>query len=188
MIIPDRAFCETLLEQYVVPEHIRDHSRQVCRVALVLLDHWASTANGIDRKLVQAASMLHDITKARSFDTGEDHANTGEVLLAGIGYPEVGYIVGRHVVLDDYSAEHPVGAAEIVNYADKRVLHDRIVPLADRMAYILERYGGSPARCDRIRLLTHASEELEQRIFSLLSIAPPDLEALVSGKDATLIS
>jgi hypothetical protein len=96
-------------------------------------------------------------------------------MLTEMGYPEVGRIIGQHVRLERYFASPVPDEAEIVNYADKRVLHDRIVPLAERMQYIVERYGLSPERKSALLLLWEKSEALERRLFAGLSIAPEDL-------------
>ncbi len=184
MNIPDRCTCEKMILDNGMPEHIRDHSNQVCRVALLLTAHLAAAGIHLNMELVRAAALLHDITKARSFNTREKHAETGEDLLAGLGYPEVGYVIGRHVVLDHYPQEavHP-NEAEIVNYADKRVLHNKIVSLSKRMAYIVERYGDTCGKREQLILLQTVSKGLEKRIFGFLSIAPHEVEALVSGVD-----
>ena len=65
----------------------------------------------------------------------------------------------------------PTGT-EIVNYADKRVLHDRVVSLDERMVYILDRYGLRPEHRERIRWLWRLSTLLEGRIFACLSYSP----------------
>lgn len=184
MNIPGKCTCEKLVLDNSMPEHIRDHSRQVCRVALLLTGQLAAVGISLNEELVRTAALLHDITKARSFTTRENHAETGEELLADLGYPEVGYIVGRHVVLDQYPEEATLpNEAEIVNYADKRVLHDRIVSLSDRMAYIVERYGETPEKRERLQLLQVVSEGLEKRIFSFLSIVPDDVELMIAQAD-----
>jgi len=100
--------------------------------------------------MIRAAALLHDITKTRSFQTLEDHAETGARLVADLGYPEVGRIIGQHVRLESYPPARTPSEAEIVNYADKRVLHDRIVSLDERMGYILKKYGDAPDDLSRL--------------------------------------
>ena len=162
-------------------ENIVAHSRQVCRVSLLLTDHLGLP--GLNRELIRAAALLHDITKTRSFQTDEDHAETGARLLADLGYPEVARIVGQHVRLDRYPLNSSTPTdAEIVNYSDKRVLHDKIVPLSERMGYILERYGGSPERKRSILLLWEKTEKLEKRLFAGLPFSPGDVSGMIEGK------
>ena len=134
-------------------EHIVAHSLQVCRVGMCLVDFLKAQGIHLDGLLVQAAALLHDITKTRSFKTEENHALTGSQHLIDSGFPEVGDLVRQHVRLDNYSESKSITEAEIINYADKRVLHDRIVSLDERMNYIMERYGRQPAHQQRIRLL-----------------------------------
>lgn len=161
-----------------MPEHIVAHSLQVCRVARLLTGALVQRGLSLDMDLVTAAALLHDITKPRSFETGENHCETGAALLAEKGYNRVGKIVGQHVRLDAYAGGEPT-EAEIVNYADKRVLHDQVASLDRRMAYILERYGKAPDLGRRIRWLWEVSAELERRIYRDLPFAPGDLHGQI---------
>ena len=68
---------------------------------------------------------------------------------------------------------------EIVNYADKRVLHDKIASLEDRMAYIVEKYGASSDIGDRIQIVWEESRSLEHKIFRHLSFSPEALSELI---------
>lgn len=60
------------------------------------------------------------------------------------------------------------------------LLHDKIVPLSERMGYILEKYGNSPERKRNIFLLWEKSETLEKRLFAGLPFSPDDLKRLLS--------
>jgi putative nucleotidyltransferase with HDIG domain len=175
MRIPSRQTCLELICEYEMLEHIVAHSLQVCRVALYLVDRLSEQGITLDRKMVEAAALLHDITKTRSFQTGEMHTETGAALLRERGYFEVGEIVRQHVRLDSYFQAEIPDEAEIVNYADKRVLHDKIVPMSDRMDYILEKYGQRADLGNRLEWLWEKSEEVERRIFSSLPFGPEAL-------------
>lgn len=173
--VPSVKTCYRLIEEMGMLSHIVSHSEQVCRVALCLVDHLNHSITGLNRSLVQAAALLHDITKTRSFKTGENHATSGRELLMEKGFPDVARIVGQHVHLDDGPRGKGVGEALIVNYADKRVLHDEIVSLERRMAYIMERYGREEAHRERIMLLWEESRELEERLFRFIDFSPGEL-------------
>ena len=164
-------------------ENIVAHSLQVCRVATCLVDHLKLEGIHLDRLLVQAAALLHDITKTRSFKTEENHALTGGQYLTDSGYPEVGDLVRQHVRLDDYSEDKSLAEVEIINYADKRVRHDRIVPLEERMDYIMERYGSRPEHRQRIQLIWEKTRGLEKQIFRNLSFSPNDLNGHLPALD-----
>jgi uncharacterized protein len=181
--IPSEAECRRLVAGMGMLDNIVAHCRQVCRVSLLIVDHLKPDhlkPDGLNRDLIRAAALLHDITKTRSFQTLEDHAETGAQMLTEIGYPEVGRIVGQHVRLDRYFASAVTTEAEVVNYADKRVLHDRIVPLGERMGYILEKYGREPERKRMILLLWEKTEALEARLFAYLPFAPEDVSRLMA--------
>lgn len=179
MLIPPQNECLELLNTVKMPNHIQAHSRLVCCVALVLTDGLLAAGININRKLIRASALLHDITKPRSFDTGENHATTGGEYLSGLGFPEVGEIVRQHVKLDSYFATAEPNEAEVVNYADKRVLHDRVVPLDDRMAYIRDRYARTKEHRRLLNILWDQTRVLEKRLFSYLTfhpdIIPPNL-------------
>jgi uncharacterized protein len=177
MRIPPQNECLQMLYSMDMPDHIQDHSRLVCRIALILADGLIAAGIAINRDLVMASALLHDITKPRSFETGENHAQTGGEYLAALGFPEVGEIVRQHVVLDHYFAGSAPSEAEIVNYADKRVLHDQVVPLDDRMAYILQRYAKTIQRQVLLQELWDQTRLLEERLFAYLSFTPDLLTA-----------
>ena len=164
-------------------ENIVVHSIQVCRVGICLVDHLKLQGFKINGQLVQAAALLHDITKTRSFETEENHALTGGQVLTDFGYPQVGDLVRQHVRLDNYSEPQNLSEAVIVNYADKRVLHDRIVSLDERMSYIQERYGTRPEHKRRIQLLWEKTAALEKNIFKDLPFSPDDLNHQLASMD-----
>ena len=164
-------------------ENIVAHSIQVGRVGMCLVGHLKFQDRQLNGRLVQAAALLHDITKTRSFETEENHALTGGKLLADLGYPEVGNLVRQHVRLDDYSEPKNLTEVEIINYADKRVLHDRIVSLDERMDYIMKRYGAQPEHKHRIQLLWEKTTALEKQIFKYLPFSPDELNHHLASMD-----
>lgn len=179
MAIPPHPRCEELLIIMAMPEHIQAHSRLVCRVAMFLTDGLRRAGVELDGELIRAAALLHDITKSRSFDTGENHADTGGQYLSHLGYPEVGDIVRQHVTLDAYFAAEAPNEAEVVNYADKRVLHDQVVSLHERMTYILHRYARTPERRQMMIHFWEKAELLEKRIFAFLGFSPDQLRGRI---------
>jgi uncharacterized protein len=185
MNIPSKHQCYRFFNEMGMLEHIVAHSEQVCRVALCLTRQLSAFDIPLNGDLIRASAMLHDITKTRSFKTKENHAETGGHYLAERGYPEVGHIVAQHVKLDHYFASPVPSEAEIVNYADKRVLHDEIAPLAKRMGYILEKYGENSRYKDQIMRLWEKSIDLERKLFADLPFSPDKLEAVVEmGTDS----
>lgn len=168
MRIPTETDCYRLMAGMAMLDNIAAHSIRVCQVAAVLAVGLETTGHGLDRNLVQAAALLHDITKTRSLSTSENHACTGADYLREQGYPEVGAIVGQHVKLADFNTKGEPSAAEVVNYADKRVMHDKVVSLDVRMADLMKRYNGSGQLGNRLDLMRRQAREIETKLFAVL--------------------
>ncbi|HIJ54920.1 MAG TPA: HD domain-containing protein [Deltaproteobacteria bacterium] len=175
MKIPSSNKCLDLMRSMDMMEHIVTHSRRVCQVAACIAENLNHQSRQPNLKLVIASALLHDITKTRSFKTGENHAVTGARLLERLGYREVADIVRQHVRLDTYSASDSITEAEIVNYADKRVLHDQVVGLNERKDYIFEKYGKTPENRNRLNWLWKETKHLEGRIFQHMPFDPEQL-------------
>jgi len=183
--IPTKVQCYQMISAMKMMDHIVVHSLQVCRVATFLTGHLNKQHFRLNFDLIQSAALLHDITKTRSFKTREDHALTGGKYLTDHGYPEVGDLVRQHVVLDTYSVAAAIREAEVLNYADKRILHDEIVALDKRLDYILERYAETPAHRERINVLWQKTRAMENKLFKDLSFAPDDLTRFISHNGYT---
>ncbi len=184
--IPNPQKCLQLIVETKMLDHIVLHSKQVCQVAVFLSDMLISANLKLNRQLILAAALLHDITKTRSFDTGENHAQTGAEMIRDLGYSEVGDIIGQHVHLLSFCFDEPPSEVEVVNYADKRVLHDKIVSLDERMDYILDRYATTVTHRTRIKVLWQETILLEKKIFSYLPIQADDLVKILEKRPADL--
>ena len=66
-------------------KNIVAHSLEVTRVALFLSAELNKRGQRIDLRLVEAASLLHDIAKTECLRTKEDHTQAGYHLLEEIG-------------------------------------------------------------------------------------------------------
>jgi len=137
--IPTRLECEELMAEYSMLPNIVLHSRQVMRVSLAITDNLKDGLS-INRDIVIAAALLHDITKTRSLVTKERHAVSGGALLRELGFGRVAGIVEQHVILRNLNLEGRLEEVEIVYYADKRVMHDKIVSIDERVRDLINRY------------------------------------------------
>jgi uncharacterized protein len=178
-MIPTPDKCFALLQEHEVPPHVIQHSRVVRGVALYLCRAQILHGVKLDPALVEAGSLLHDITKMKSLEIGEGHPQSGARLLSQLGYPQVAEVVRQHVALDDGIAAGPVTEATLVHYADKRVKHTTVVSLAERFRDLKERYGKTPSALIWLESLEGKTVELEKRIFHELPITPESLTALV---------
>ncbi len=187
--VPAVAQCLALMDQYAMLDNIRQHSFIVARVAEAIVKEMALPAgNGAappDLDLVLAGALLHDIAKTPCLDGSCRHAEAGQAICIEHGYPEVGEIVHDHVILSSFTPDiYRQGhfpAREIVYYADKRVRHDEIVSLEQRLEYIVERYAnGSDSIKGRIRKNFDMCFELETCLFSFLPFEPEELAVRVT--------
>ncbi|MCP4020570.1 MAG: HDIG domain-containing protein [Desulfobacteraceae bacterium] len=182
MKVPTQKECFKIIKQMKMMDHIVDHSVMVCNVALFLCQKLKRINPELDENLAISAALLHDITKTRSFTTKEIHSETGCELLEDLGYPEVADIIRQHVILDEYENHSPVSEREIVNYSDKRVLHDHVVSLEHRLEYIMEKYGKKQEYRKRISIMWENTLKLENKIFKDLNVMPNGLPPLVINK------
>ncbi len=179
MNTPTITECFQLIHKMDMMDHIIDHSIMVSNVALCLCRFLETKSPGINIPVVRSAALLHDITKTRSFSTGEAHSDTGGELLRDLGYPEIGEIIRQHVILDTNTNDNSISEPEIVNYADKRVLHDQIVSLERRLEYINVRYGSKPEFKCRVKRMWKNALDLEKKLFEQLPFIPSQLSELV---------
>jgi uncharacterized protein len=86
------------------------------------------------------------------------------------------------VRLKDYSLNGSFSEKEIVFYADKRVKHDQIVSLNERLAYILDRYSRGQERLNRaIKENFYLCRLVQEKLFRKLSFSPEALSRMVAG-------
>lgn len=161
--IPSRAECEEIMVSYAMQPHIIKHSIQVMNVSLAIIDNLKSGLS-LDRDLVVAGALLHDITKTISLEKNENHAVSGGALLRELGFPSTAEVVEQHIRIVNFRFEEKLEEREVVYYADKRVRHDTIVTIEERMYDIIQRY----ATTDDIRrqIIRNKSQALlvEQKI------------------------
>lgn len=138
--IPTRAECEALMVKYSMLPNIVEHSFQVMRVALAITDNLKDSVS-VDRDVVIAGALLHDITKTRSIKTKEKHAVSGGRLLRELGFQRIAEIVEEHIITKNLNLEGMPEEKEIVCYADKRVTHEKIVTIEERIHDLMQRYG-----------------------------------------------
>lgn len=174
-----REQCLRLMQEYKVMDHIRRHCRKVAEVALFVARELAAAGVALDIPLIESAALVHDITKLEALQNGGNHAETGADLMESLGFPAVADIVRQHIYLAEPVTGRPINEAQVVNYADKRVLHTDVVSLKERFDYIREKYGrgGLVVGISRINAIEEETKALERKIFSRLAIRPEDIPA-----------
>lgn len=183
--IPTLAECVALMERYEMLTNIRHHSLVVARLAEQLqagLVAFAPERDQADRALVITGALLHDIAKTPCLGSNCDHARMGGEICRRHGFAKIAEIVEEHVILRDHDPDRyqrgHFTASEIVYYADKRVRHNVVVHLNQRLEYILDHYGqDNPTRQELIRVNFQKCRSLEQYLFQWLPFGPGDLGA-----------
>lgn len=112
--------CMALLCAAGTPRPVIDHCRAVAEEALRL-----SEGRTLDRELLFAAAMLHDIAR-----TEPDHAVLGASWVRALGYPEVADVIAQHHDLQSDSPDE----ASVLFLADKYLQGTRRVTLDERFA------------------------------------------------------
>jgi putative nucleotidyltransferase with HDIG domain len=150
------------------------------RVSLALTNHLKDGVS-VNRDLVVAAALLHDITKTRSLTTKERHAASGGILLRELGFPRVAEIVEQHVIIQNMHLEGRLQELEIVYYADKRVMHDKIVTIDERVHDLIRRYATGEQILSLIIQNKEQALMIERKIAGFMNISIQDALAVLSG-------
>jgi putative nucleotidyltransferase with HDIG domain len=186
-MVPDYQACRQLMAEHRMLANIKAHSILVARIAELLVENLQKSGLALGLELTVSAALLHDIGKTSCLNTRADHARKGKEICLRHGYHEIAGIVEEHVILKPSPPGQSLSATEIVYYADKRVNHDRIVSLAERLDYILERYGqNSESRCRAIKENFRKCCEIEREIFSYLTFAPAELAVKIQAHHGTI--
>ena len=185
--IPNVKECLDLMEQYHMLPNIKEHSIVVTRVAEIITSSLITVGHKLSLDKVIAGALLHDIGKTACLDNEDDHAAKGIEICRAHKLEPIADIVEEHVILRNYSPGNNFAEKEIVYYADKRVNHNQVVSLEERLAYILERYGlDNVVRRQAIKRNYALCQELEKKIFSLLPFEPFNIQELLVERQTTI--
>lgn len=179
-MIPSIEDCFSYMKTYRMLDNIRAHSVVVARVAQMLARELRAVNGSLSMERVVAGALMHDIGKTRALESGENHADLGRRICLDHDLVEIAGIVGEHVQLSAPDLKGEISEKEIVYYADKRVNHDRVVPLAERLSYILERYAKNDRTIQgRIMRNFEFCRAVEKKLFRPLPMDPQDVPDLV---------
>ncbi len=171
MTVPGRVDAASLLLSLDPPPWQVRHARAVAEVAGWLAARIEANGMPIDRRLVEAAALLHDIDKTLPADDparGLPHGDGSAAWLTRAGSPELARVVATHPVTrlldgDGYRRWAAFASREerIVAYADKRA-GQRLEPMDSRFASWDRRHpdGWTPAERRTVRA---RAERLEAR-------------------------
>ncbi len=188
---------EQLFEEFHTPAHVQAHGRQVGKLAKKLAEELRKSEKAreagieVDPELAYMGGLVHDFVRVVDFKAldpnlgtpedqtfwknlreqykGAHHADVGAAILEKRGEPVLARIVKCHKFSALGTSEGPQTWEEkLVYYADKRVKHDQIVTLEERLDEGWERHFGDQKRTPEEETTRKAVFALESEIFSHL--------------------
>jgi uncharacterized protein len=179
-MIPTVEQCFGMMDKYGMLENIKAHSIMVEKVASVIAGELKKAGTEISMSIITAGALMHDIAKTPCLDTRDDHAVKGSDICIMNHFEEIAEIVREHVIIESFNPEGDVNEKEIVYYADKRINHDKLVSLDERLEYLLVRYAKGDRRLEEmIEENFIQCKNVEKKLFALLSFRPEDLLSMI---------
>ncbi|MBF0480291.1 MAG: HDIG domain-containing protein [Desulfovibrionaceae bacterium] len=168
---PTDAECFACWDALAMLPHIREHSLLVAGLATFLAKRAAQRGLDVDVAMVRASGLLHDIAKTYTIRHGGHHSQLGGAWAmdwTGDARLAQGVVHHVHWPFELDVKRHFLPLAII--YADKRVKHDRVVPLTERFLDLLERYGTTERIRQRIGLSNQQAKDIEASLSRILEI------------------
>ena len=200
--LPSRKECFAFLKKLRVPKHIVEHCIAVAKLAVFLAKRLKEKGILVDIRLVDRACLLHDILRICDLDDysrfvhsaadktrwkqlkskykGLCHEDAAAALLCE-KYPELAQVIRKHryTAIAHQKDKPHTWEEKLIYYADKRVMHDRIVSLKKRLEEAHKRYAGwrranaqsslDTAKIDRLIY------KLEKEIFDKIGLNPNEV-------------
>lgn len=186
MTVPGRVEAAELLLSLDPPAWFLHHARAVAEVAGWLAAHIAAAGTAVDRRLVEAAALLHDADKLLpTDDQARDlpHGDGSAAWLTRRGHPELARAVAAHPVTrlvdgERYRRWAAFASREerVVAYADKRA-GQRLESMAARFASWQRRYANGWSADEATAVIVRA-RRLEADVCRAAGVTPEDVRRL----------
>ncbi len=206
--LPSRDKCRSIIRACHVPVHIVKHKEAVAKLGVFLAERLAARGITVDVELVERACLLHDLFRVCDFPledfsrfeqpvTEEDktrwrglkakhghrrHEDAADAFLKD-AYPVLATTIRKHryTALLDENDKPETWEEKLVYYADKRAMHDRIVPLKERLEEAHRRSAAILAKAGKPRPIDTEKEVdaliflLEEEIFREIGLDPDEV-------------
>ena len=201
--LPTRKECLALLAEYHVPPHIVSHSQAVAKLAVFLAQRLNEKGAVVDVTLLEGACLLHDLLRVHDFKESDynrfertlpeeekakwqrlrakykasSHEDAAYDILKE-QYPALALAIKRHryMILLDEKEKPDTWEEKLLYYADKRVMHETIVPLKERLAEGHKRNVFSHGSAAQSKINTAKVDpliyEMEKEIFEKIGLDP----------------
>jgi uncharacterized protein len=201
--LPTRKECLAILAEYHVPPHMVSHCLAVAKLALFLVHRLNEKGAAVDITLLEGAGLLHDMRRVFDFPEPDYHlfernlpeeekakwqslrakykAMTHEDAAYDVlkeRYPALALAIKRHryMALPNEKDRPDTWEEKLLYYADKRVMHERIVPLKERLAEGHKRNVFSHGSAAQSKINTAKVDPLiyrmEKEIFEKIELDP----------------
>jgi len=204
--LPTPKECQAIIEEHHVPPHIVNHSLAVAKLAVFLAQRLNEKGQAVDVNLVDSACLLHDIVRICDFKepdysrfeqpvtdqvktkwqqlrakyNGIPHEYAAYDILKD-DYPALALVIKKHryIAILDEEEKPDTWEEKLVYYADKRIMHDRIVTLKQRLTEAHKRnvhfYGAQAQRRSIIAEVDPLIYRLEKEIFDEIGLNPLEI-------------
>jgi putative nucleotidyltransferase with HDIG domain len=180
MNLPTKEECESLLDEFELPQNIRDHIKLVTNIAVFLAKELEKKGEKLDINLIETAASLHDMDKLKWQIKHENHGDMAYDILVEKGYDEklahmVRYHGGenQHIKLDGWELK-------ILRYADSRAIGDSFCSIGERMNDLKRRFEYWRSEWFSGPIVA-ATKNIENDIFSRLDFKPEELELMMKN-------
>jgi len=195
-----------MLAEYHVPPHIVNHSKAVAKLAVFLAQRLNENGAAVDVTLLEGACLLHDLLRVLDFKESDfnlfeqnlpqqekakwqrlrskyksiTHEDAAYDILRE-QYPVLALAIKRHryMALPDENEKPDTWEEKLLYYADKRVMHDTIVPLKERLAEGHKRnvlsHGSEAKSKINIAKVDPLTYEMEKEIFDKIGLDPDEV-------------
>lgn len=162
--IPSAAECYVLLAKLKVPARVISHSRKVADVAGKIAGQLNLSGRHCSVDIVTAAGLLHDIAKGK-----RNHELVGAGILNRLGYSRIAHAVALHTDFK-YSDRCVLDEAAVLFLADKLVLQEQTVSLAERFATAMARYGADSQARKAIEYRWYCAKLIKRQVEAITEL------------------
>ncbi len=201
--LPTRKECLAILAEYHVSPHIISHSKVVAKLAVFLAQRLNEQCEEVNIALLKRACLLHDLLRAHDFKESDynkfeqnlpeqektkwkklrtkykacSHEDAAYDILKD-KYPALALTIKRHryMTLLDEKEKPQSWEEKLLYYADKRVMHHKIVPLEQRLIEGHKRNAYQHGSPEQSKINTSKVDPLiykmEKEIFEKIALDP----------------